>query len=239
MELKNQKSDHVVIVTSDAADARVKKFRFKAWMVWTAVIAMCVAVGVLLGYIAYEERLWNAANQKMNQTVEEYKTIQDALAAENEALRMEVENLSNKVVVLSDTITQLKAVEEELSVKVNKIITPTLLPITGSATIGEILEPEPMSIFTAAEGAVVVATAGGIVVEISEDSEYGHKIVIDHGNGYKTIYRYQSNPLAATGDTVSQGGVLFLIDEKDTKLGYQIQKDDVFIVPAEMMEIKG
>ena len=232
MELKNQKSDHVVIVTSDAEDASVKKFRFKSWMVWTAVIGMCVAVGVLLGYIAYEERLWNAANQKMNQTIEEYKATQDALAAENEALRMEVEGLNNKVVVLSDTITQLKMVEEELSETVNKIITPTLLPITGSATIEERLEPEPMSIFTAAEGAVVVATAGGTVVETGEDAEYGYKIVIDHGNGYKTIYRYQSNPLASIGDTVSQGGALFLIDEKDTKLGYQILKDDAFIVPA-------
>ena len=239
MELKNQKSDHVVIVTSDAADASVKKFRFKSWMVWAVVIVMCVTVGILLGYIVYEERLWNAANQKMNQTVEEYKATQDAYAAENEALRMEVEGLSNKVVVLSDTITQLKAVEEELSAKVNKIFTPTLLPITGSATIEERQEPEPMSIFTAAEGAVVVATAGGTVAEIGEDAEYGYKVVIDHGNGYKTIYRYQSNPFVATGDTVAQGGALFLIDEKDTKLGYQIQKDDIFIVPAQMMEIKG
>ena len=89
MELKNQKSDHVVIVTSDAEDASVKKFRFKSWMIWAAVGAMCVTVGVLLGYIAYEERLWNAANQKMNQTIEEYQEIETTLKKENEELRKE------------------------------------------------------------------------------------------------------------------------------------------------------
>ena len=73
MDLKNQKNDHVVIVTSVAEDASVKKFRFKPWMVWTAVAAVCVIIGALLGYIAYEEQIWNNANQKMNNKIEEYE----------------------------------------------------------------------------------------------------------------------------------------------------------------------
>ena len=239
MELKNQKNDHVVIVTSDAEDARVKKFRFKPWMVWTAVIAVCVIIGALLGYMAYEEQLWNAANQKMNETIEEYKAELETQTKENEALRREVEGLNSKITVLSDMITQMKATEEELTAQIEKMVTPTLLPITGSATIEEVKEGEPMSIFTAAEGAVVVSTASGTVAEVGEDTEYGHKVVIDHGNGYMTIYRYQSDPLVATGDSVSQGGTLFVINEEDTKLGYQITKDGAYVAPADMMEIKG
>ena len=239
MDLKNQKNDHVVIVTSDAEDASVKKFRFKSWMIWAAVGAMCVTVGVLLGYIAYEEHIWNAANQKINQTVEEYKSELEVQKKENENLRMEVEGLNSKVTVLSDTITRMKVTEEELTAQIQKVATPTLLPITGSATIEEVQEGEPMSIFTAAEGAVVVATAGGKVAEVGEDTEYGHKVVIDHENGYMTIYRYQSDPLVATGDSVAQGGALFVINEEDTKLGYQITKDGAYIAPADMMEIKG
>lgn len=239
MDLKSQKSDHVVIVTSDAEDASVKTYRFKPWMVWTAIVVVCVIIGTLLGYIAYEERLWNAANQKMNQTIEEYETELKVLSDENETLRLEVENLNSKITVLSDTITQLKSTEEELTAKIEKVATPTLLPITGSATIKEVQGDEPMSIFTAAEGAVVVSTASGTVSEIGEDTEYGHKIVIDHGNGYMTIYRYQSEPLVATGDSVSQGGILYVIDEEDTELGYQITKDGAYLAPADMMEIKG
>lgn len=239
MESKNQKNDHVVIVTSDAENASVKRFRFKSWIVWIVIIVVCMVIGALLGYIAYEERLWNAANQKMNQTIEEYKEIETTLKKENEELRKEVESLSNKVVVLSDTITQLKATEEELNAKIEKVVTPTLLPITGSATIEEVMDTEPISIFTAAKGAVVVATAAGVVTEVGEDAVYGYHIVIDHGNGYETIYRYQSDPQVATGDSVSQGGTLFVIDKDNTKLGYQIKKDGAFIPPAEMMEIKG
>jgi septal ring factor EnvC (AmiA/AmiB activator) len=235
MELKSQKNDHVVILTSDAEDASVKKFRFKPWMVWTAVILVCVIIGALLGYIAYEERIWEAANQK----IEEYKAELDESKAENDALRMEIEGLNSKITVLSDTITQMKAIEADLIAKLERIATPTMLPITGSATIKEVTEVDPMSIFTAAEGAVVVATASGIVLETGEDTEFGHKIVIDHGNGYTSIYRYQSDPLVAIGDSVSQGGALYVIDEEDTELGYQITKDGTFVAPADMMEIKG
>ena len=235
MELKNQKNDHVVILTSDAEDASVKKYRFKPWMIWTVVILVCVIIGALLGYIAYEERIWEAANQK----IEEYKTQLDESKSENEALRMEIEGLNSKITVLSDTITQMKAIETDLTARLDKIATPTMLPITGSATIREVTEGDPMSVFMAAEGAVVVATAGGVVLEIGEDTEFGHRVVIDHGNGYVTIYRYQSDPLVATGDSVAQGGTLYVINEEDTELGYQIMKDEVYVAPSEMMEIMG
>ncbi len=235
MELKNQKNDHVVILTSDAEDASVKKFRLKPWMVWTAVILVCVIIGALLGYIAYEERIWNAANQK----IEEYKKELEVKSAENDALRMEIEGLNSKITVLSDTITQMKATETELIAEITKFATPTLLPITGSATIREVAEGNPMSVFTASEGAVVVSTASGIVKEVGEDADFGYRVVIDHGNGYTSVYRYQSNPLVAIGDSVAQGGTLYVIDEEDTELGYQITKDGAYLAPADMMEIKG
>ena len=221
MDLKNQKNEK------------------RSWMVWMAVILVCVIIGALLGYIAYEEQIWEKANQKMNQRIEEYEAQIEVLEEENRTLKVEIEGLNSKVTVLSDAITQMKATEEELTAEIEKIATPTLLPITGSATIQELQEGEPMSIFTAAQGAVVVSTASGIVAEVGEDSEFGYKVMIDHGNGYTTVYRYQSQPLVATGDSVSQGGTLFLIDDEDTSLGYQITKDGAYIVPAEMMEIKG
>ncbi len=239
MELKNQKNDHVVIVTSDAEDASVKKFRFKPWMVWSAVILVCVIIGALLGYIAYEEQIWNAANQKIEEYKAEIKVLEETLEETNKTLQEEIEGLNNKVTVLSDTITQMKATEEELTAQIEKFATPTLLPITGSATIEEVKEGDPMSIFTAAEGAVVVSTASGTVAEVGEDADYGHRVVIDHGNGYTTIYRYQADPLVATGDSVAQGGTLFIIGDEDTKLGYQITKDGTYLNPSEMMEIKG
>lgn len=245
MELKNQ-NDHVVILTSDAENAKVKKFRLKPWAVWLTVILVCVIIGALLGYIAYEEQIWKAASKRMNEKIEQYEgdiavleEQNEALQEQNETLQEEIDSLNSKITLLSDTITQMKASEEELTARIEKISTPTMLPITGSATIQEIKEGEPMSIFTVTEGTVIVSTASGTVSEIGEDPDYGHRMVIDHGNGYTTIYRYQSDPMVAVGDSVSQGGTLFIIKKDNTKLGYQITKDGAYVAPADMMEIKG
>lgn len=246
MKFKNQKNDHVVIVTNDSENASVKKFRIKPGAVWAIVISACVIVGALLGFIAYGEHIWSAANQMMNQNAKVYEekiaqldAEKTQLEEENKAFQIEMEGLNNKITILSDTITQMKATEEELTLQIERSYTPTLLPITGSAAIQEVTEGDPMNIFETAEGAVVVSTAIGTVTEITQDEEFGYKVVVDHGNGYSTIYRNEGQPLAAVGDTISQGGILFVIDDDNTKLGYQITKDGVYINPTDIMEIKG
>jgi len=37
--------NHVLILTSDAADANVKQFRVRAWIVEVVVLLLCVLVG--------------------------------------------------------------------------------------------------------------------------------------------------------------------------------------------------
>lgn len=246
MEPKNQMNDHVVIVTSDAEDAKVKKYRIKPRALWTAIALVCMIVGALLGFVAYEQEIWNTANRKMNQRIEEYKEEVAALEKAkadlekaNAGFHSDIEELNSKITILSDTINQMKVTEEELTARIEKFSTPTLVPITGSATIEEVTEGEPISIFKAAEGAVIVSAASGKVAEVGQDTDYGYRVVVDHGNGYMTIYRNQGEPMVATGDSVAQGGTLFVISKKNTKLGYQITKDGVYLKPAEVMEIKG
>ena len=116
---------------------------------------------------------------------------------------------------------------------------PTQLPLTGGASIEEVSEGDPMCLFTASEGALVVATASGTVTEIVEEAEYGYKVSIDHGNGYVTVYRNQSTPKVKQGDVVMQGGTIFVIGEENLKIGYQILSDNTYINPMEMMHIEG
>ena len=52
-----RRNSHVVIVTSDAADARMKQFRIRPWIVQTIVIILCVLVGALIGYVLYENNV--------------------------------------------------------------------------------------------------------------------------------------------------------------------------------------
>lgn len=116
---------------------------------------------------------------------------------------------------------------------------PTEFPLNGSASMQEVTEGDPMCLFTASEGTMVVATASGTVTAVNDDADYGHSVWIDHGNGYVTIYRNKGDVIVKQGDQVVQGTSLFLVTKDNTTLGYQMKKDDVFINPMEMLAISG
>lgn len=56
----------------------------------------------------------------------------------------------------------------------------------------------------------IVAAAGGTVVVAGWPDNYGfgNRVVVDHGNGYKTTYAHMSNIYVSTGQKVSQGQVV-------------------------------
>jgi murein DD-endopeptidase MepM/ murein hydrolase activator NlpD len=45
--------------------------------------------------------------------------------------------------------------------------------------------------------------------------------------------------LVEEGDTVSRGTALFIIGDKGATLGYQIQYNDEYVNPEDMIEING
>ena len=48
-----RKLNHVLILTSDAADANVKQFRIRAWLVEVIVIMLCILIGGVIGYMIF------------------------------------------------------------------------------------------------------------------------------------------------------------------------------------------
>lgn len=248
MEPKKQggNSDHVVIVTSEAEGASVKKFRIKRWVVVTVIVCVCVLVGAAIGYFINEERIWLAANAKIDAYKKEVETLNATLEAErvaNQALKAEYESeiagLNNKLGILSETINQNVEEMELLKEEVSSYVTPTLLPLTGSASIEVSEELGPMCTFRAGDGALIVTTAAGVVSELVKDPDLGYRVVLDHGNGYVTIYYNQGEPMVNVGDNVRQGTTLFVVEAINTQLIYQIAIDGVFVNPLEVMQISG
>ena len=94
-------------------------------------------------------------------------------------------------------------------------------------------------IFVAAEGTKVVATAPGTVKEVREAEGEVSYVIIDHGNGYVTTYRNLGSPIVEEGSQVVKGVALFLVGEDNTETGYSIRKDDSYVDPLELIEIKG
>lgn len=248
MEAKRQsgKNDHVVIVTSEAEGAKVKKIRIKRWNVVVAVIILCVLIGGILGYFFNEGRIRMNANEKINEHKKEVEALTATLEEERaltEAMKQEYENeiaaLNDKLTILSETVNLNVAEIQNLTEALDRYTSPILLPLTGSATIEVPNEEEPKCVFYAADGALIIAAANGVVSELTEDSELGYKVVIEHEDGYRTVYFNAGEPKVKVGDEVRQGATLFVVETINSKLIYQIEINGVYVNPMDVMQISG
>lgn len=173
-----------------------------------------------------------------NQIIDQIATINN-LTDENEALEVENDSLSSKITVLGESVSQKMAAEDAISKEIVESALPKGFPISGSATMKEAEEENPMLIFTAVQGLNVVSTGTGTVVSVDVDMEYGTKIIIDHENGYYSIYRNGGTALVKLGEKLGKGYILFSIGEDNKTLGYQITKNDTYVNPLELLDING
>lgn len=96
-----------------------------------------------------------------------------------------------------------------------------------------------MLIFSASSGINVLTTGTGTVEVVDADETYGTRIVIDHGNGYQSIYRNSGTSLVKQGESLGKGYILFSIGKDNMELGYQIMLNEEYIDPMTMIEING
>ena len=233
---------HVVLVTSNATDAGVKQFRIRSKSLWVLIVVLCIVIGAMLGYIVYEEKIWQAVSGRSEEQLAQIQRLEETNASlEADKLRLETEiaGLNETVQILSETVSQKTKSESELMGQLEKQSLPTEFPLSGSASMEELADDKPICIFTASTGIMVVATARGTVTGVTDDGEYGHNVQVDHGNGYVTIYRNGGEPQVKIGDSVVGGTALFVIDEGHEKVGYQMMRDGDYISPMEMLAISG
>ena len=77
-------------------------------------------------------------------------------------------------------------------------------PITGKQNVFhtgiDIMYPKGTQIYAAKSGVVVVSE--------KKTTGYGNRIVINHGNGYATLYAHCSELLVNVGETVNAGDII-------------------------------
>jgi len=231
----NKKNKFALLLVTQKDNNHIKRHLISSTIVEAlAVFLFMVAVAVVCGFTYLSITLKDAHREIVSQMV----TITN-LTDENEALAVENATLSSKVTVLSETVSMKAANEDAISHETVENALPKGFPLSGSATMEENQEGDPILKFTAVEGVNVITTGTGMVSSVDADEAYGTKVVVDHGNGYQSIYRNNSTPLVKTGEELGKGYIIFTIGEENQELGYQIMKDETFIDPMLIIDING
>lgn len=97
-----------------------------------------------------------------------------------------------------------------------------------------------MDIANRAAPNIVAADAGKIVVAGWPDNYgYGNRVVIDHGNGYKTLYGHLSSIYVVSGQTVTRGAAIGKMGSTGrstgTHLHFEVINNGVYLNPLNVL----
>ena len=256
-------SSYTLLLVSDDKDSTTGTWKVGPLAAQVLAFGGFFVLLVIVCYIVYSVLTINGLERVRHLQSEQITSLSKEkadLAAENSSLNAMVDQLSRSISqkVVKENIAEKEEAEKHL---------PTGFPLTGAATMsntrdlkdadtiedaiaelnrrladGESIDSipgEPILYFTdAAEGSSIVATGAGTVQSIGDDKKYGHQIIIDHGNGYSSVYRNTGDAMVREGDEVTRGSILFVIGT-NTTVGYQIIKDEKYIDPETMAQIDG
>lgn len=228
---------HILFMPEDDSTA-VKKLSVKIEML---VVFFAAIVFLIIAALTYCLILAGELSDA-NKSILELKTQVQEITEENNLLVAENEELQEKVAILSDTVNDKIQQEEERVAEQAQSCIPSGFPLKGTAAYNENeteLDGQPIAYFEVAQGTGVIATANGTVSSIAGNSTSGYIIMVDHGNGYFSVYRNGSKPKVSEGDEVTKATELFVIEAGQERLGYQIIEENKYINPLELMEIYG
>jgi len=176
--------------------------------------------------------------ERANNSISELNAQLQEVKAENKQIVLENEELQEKVEILSDTVN----VGEQQAKELAKSRIPSGFPVKGTASYdGDTteLDGQPIANFAVSPGTGVIATANGTVSSIAGSAGSGYIIMVDHQNGYYSVYRNGSAPKVDVGDEVTKATELFVIEIGHEYFGYQIIQENQYINPLELMETYG
>ncbi|MDE7323374.1 MAG: M23 family metallopeptidase [Lachnospiraceae bacterium] len=227
-----------VLVVPDTGTEAVKQFSVNMQVIKTFVTGIAL---LMIAALLYCVILTRELNESKNNILVLEVQVSD-LTRQNEWLitqkAEQKEELTKVSAALDDKVEQEKEREAEIA----KSFIPSGFPLTGKASYSENekeLEGNPVTWFEAAQGTSVIATANGTVSSIAGSDATGYIVMVDHGNGYFTVYRNSAQPKVKEGDAVTTETELFKIELWNGKLGYQIIENEAYIDPLSLMEISG
>jgi len=258
------KKHYTIAVTSDYSvdKTRFYRSRFNIFRVSLVTTLLIVILGVGLTAFEFYEL------DQMNSKVKVFRDIISEQESIIKDLGDEKAELTSQNQILNNTVAMALAEQEKQDAEDAAKHLPTGFPLTGSATIVDIsvmdepeekpagyfnydvgdkyttegtkvVEENPIAVFEMSSISDVVATADGRVIAVTDDDIFTRCVMIDHGNGYITIYRNNADAKVNVGDEIVKGAILFVGGDKNIYLGYQITYDGEYVDPMDVIAIDG
>jgi murein DD-endopeptidase MepM/ murein hydrolase activator NlpD len=208
------------------------------------VVALCAAATLASGAVYAAESSATAATQT---TADNFTDVIVTSFDEQELHPSEVVKI-NALVNKNDTI--IMAISDKVVYLANQDNTPCGWPVdsrivttefnpTGNHSISDGRKHEGIDISTRSQIIPIYATANGKVVTANYDSGYGYQIIIDHGNGYTTLYAHCNELLVNAGDAVKKGDIIATTGDTGWSTGihchYEIMLDGEYQNPRNFL----
>ena len=241
----------VISGDSDGSTKRLHLNHFKTQVLAYTAFALALAI---ICYIIY-----SAITISNLRTIEDQQRAQiDELTTASSTLEASNDELETKVQQLSAALNQRLEDEQISAEEAETLAVPTGFPLTGTASLTPAVDDpnetkvtkitednkdtatgNPVVLLESAAGNSVIASGSGTILTVTTDAKFGNIVTIDHGNGYVSIYRNSGDPLVTEGSQIDKGDIIYVITDDNTTLGYQIQQDEQYIDPEELIEING
>ncbi len=246
--------------------SRSNSFRLKMPFLVLASLLLFAVVGVLytatltvrlvdyyrkLAYISSEFREMQATMSALKESESQFKRlfsltskkqVLDALENENTG-SIDIEDLKKQINASLESVSEVR----EYLGKQKDIyrVTPRGWPVEGPVSSGFGMREHPiyhtqkfhtgidLSVPT---GTQVHATADGIVSYAGQTPGNGNVVVVEHGEGFSTVYAHNSRNLVRVGQTVLRGDAVAAAGSTGAATGshvhYEVWKNGHFVDPA-------
>ena len=160
-----------------------------------------------------------------------------------------VKNLNTAFSTNSELTEKLDKSNTELEEFVDAL--PTFIPVSGKITSPFGMRKHPITHIRtihkgvdidADTGDPILAAGSGKVIYSGLSGGYGKHVIIDHGNGFKTIYGHSSKLLVKVGQIVKKGQKIALVGSTGRSTGphlhFEIRIANTAVDPVKYVEFK-
>ena len=194
-----------------------------------------------------------AASTQIGKTVEESANSTNNTEEENiESKQEEKTTKTNNVSENNKTVNNISSVEKEEEKKELEFDVPVEGEITKKFAKDNLIYSETLKEWVthlgidikAEQASVVKASESGKISSIKNDPRYGLTVIIEHDDGYKTVYsNLLTTEFVEVGEEVEKGQTIATVGSSaafeiadESHLHFEILKDNVYVNPTDLID---